>query len=56
MLFRSLPDTPSATAFRNPGVDYVAGFNVLSIVIELPTASLVAGGNPKIGIWGTISR
>ena len=51
-----LPDTPSASAFRNPGVDYVAGFNVLSIVIELPTASLVAGGNPKIGIWGTISR
>ena len=51
-----LPDTPTATAFRNPGVDYVAGFNVLSIVIELPTASLVAGGNPKIGIWGTISR
>src|SRR5438128_5797284 len=51
-----LPDTPTATAFRNPGVDYVAGFNVLSIVIELPTASLVAGGSPKIGIWGTISR
>jgi hypothetical protein len=37
-------------------VDYVAGFNVLAIVIELPTASLVAGGNAKIGIWGTISR
>jgi len=51
-----LPDAPTASAFRNPGVDYVAGFNVLSIVIELPTASLVAGGNPKIGIWGTISR
>ena len=51
-----LPDAPTATAFRNPGVDYVAGFNVLSIVIELPTAWLVAGGNPKIGIWGTISR
>ena len=51
-----LPDTPTANAFRTPGVDYVAGFNVLSIVIELPTASLVAGGNPKIGIWGTISR
>src|SRR5438876_7821104 len=51
-----LPDTPTATAFRNPGVDYVAGFNVLSIVIELPTASLVAGGSAKIGIWGTISR
>lgn len=51
-----LPDTPSASAFRTPGVDYVAGFNVLSIVIELPTASLTAGGSPKIGVWGTISR
>src|SRR2546430_3739045 len=46
----ALPISPSASAFRNPCVDYVAGFNVLSIVIELPTASLVAGGNPKIGI------
>ncbi len=51
-----LPDTATASAFRNPGIDFVAGFNALSIVIELPTASLVAGGNPKIGIWGTISR
>jgi hypothetical protein len=50
-----LPDAPSASAFRNPGVDYVKGFNVLSIVIELPTAQLTAG-NPKIGVWGTISR
>ena len=51
-----LPDTPSASAFRTPGIDYVAGFNVLSIVIELPTASLTAGGNPKIGVWGTTSK
>src|SRR2546422_8278288 len=51
-----LPDTPTASAFRNPGIDFVTGFNVLSIVIELPTASLMAGGNPKIGVWGTISR
>lgn len=51
-----LPDAPTASAFRNPGIDYVAGFNVLSIVIELPTADLTAGGNPKIGVWGTISR
>jgi uncharacterized protein DUF4331 len=51
-----LPDAPSATAFRSPGIDYVKGFNVLSIVIELPTAWLTAGGNPKIGLWGTISR
>jgi Domain of unknown function (DUF4331) len=51
-----LPDTPTASAFRTPGIDYVAGFNVLSIVIELPTASLTAGGNPKIGVWGTTSK
>src|SRR5690242_17535433 len=51
-----LPDTPTASAFRNPGIDYVAGFNVLSIVIELPTAWLTAGGNPKIGVWGTTSK
>lgn len=51
-----LPSTPTATGFRNPGIDFVKGFNVLSIVIELPKAMLTAGGNPKIGIWGTISR
>src|SRR5436309_1630922 len=51
-----LPDAPTASAFRNPGIDYVKGFNVLSIVIELPTAQLTAGGNAKIGVWGAISR
>jgi hypothetical protein len=51
-----LPDTPSASAFRNPGIDYVKGHNVLSIVVELPAAMLTAGGNSKIGLWGTISR
>jgi hypothetical protein len=51
-----LPDAPTASAFRNPGIDYVAGFNVLSVVIELATADLSAGGNAKIGVWGTISR
>ena len=53
-----LPDAPSASAFRPAGqaANYVAGFNVLSIVIELPVADLTAGGQPKLGIWGTISR
>src|SRR5690242_8918912 len=51
-----LPDAPTASAFRTPRIDYVAGFNVLSIVIELPTAWLTAGGNPKIGVWGTTSK
>lgn len=53
-----LPNTPSAGAFRAAGQaqNYVAGFNVLSIVVELPIADLTAGGTPKLGIWGTISR
>lgn len=48
---------PSA-AFRAPGsaVNYVAGFNVLSIVIELPSSLLEAGAPGKLGIWGTLSR
>lgn len=54
----ALPSTASASAFRPAGsaVDFLAGFNVLSIVIELPTAMLTSGGNAKLGLWGTISR
>ena len=53
-----IPDTPSATSFRAAGsaVDALKGTNVLSIVIELPTAQLTSGGGTKIGVWGTISR
>jgi hypothetical protein len=37
-------------------VNYVNGFNVLAIVVELPS-SLIENGQPgKLGIWGTISR
>jgi hypothetical protein len=51
-----LPDTPTASAWRNPGVDFLKGLNALAIVIELPASALTSGGNPKIGVWGTISR
>ena len=53
-----LPNTASASGFRPEGqaVNYVAGFNVLTIVVELPVADLTAGGTPKLGIWGSISR
>jgi Domain of unknown function (DUF4331) len=53
-----LPDTPSATAWRPAGqaVDYLRGLNTLAFVVELPTSMLTAGGTPKIGVWGTISR
>jgi hypothetical protein len=53
-----IPDTPSASSFRTAAsaVDALKGSNVLSIVIELPTAQLTAGGAAKIGLWGTTSR
>jgi hypothetical protein len=53
-----LPNTPSASSFRPAGqaVDYLRGLNTLAIVLELPVASLTAGGNAKIGVWATTSR
>lgn len=42
--------------FRSPGVNYLSGYNVLSIVIELPSALLENGAPGKLGIWGTLSR
>ena len=54
----AVPDAPTASAFRPAGqaVNYLAGFNVLTIVVELPIADLTAGGSTRLGIWGTISR
>jgi hypothetical protein len=51
-----IPDTPTASAWRNPGVDFLRGLNALAIVIEVPTAQLTAGGTSKLGVWATISR
>lgn len=50
---------PEASAFRNPGIDYLRRFNTLGIVVELPESLLLpagAGGDPKLGIWATTSR
>lgn len=53
----ALTPNPSAPFyFRNPGVNYVEGFNVLSIVVELPSLLIENGSPGKLGIWGTISR
>jgi hypothetical protein len=54
----ALPDTPMAGTFRTPAaaVDFTKGFNVLSIIVELPASMLTAGGTAKLGVWGTISR
>jgi hypothetical protein len=53
-----IPDSPAAGTFRSTSaaVDFVKGFNVLSIVVEVPVSMLTAGGTSKIGVWGTISR
>jgi Domain of unknown function (DUF4331) len=37
------------------GEDYLAGFNVHTIALQIPTKRLVAG-DPVIGIWATTSR
>ena len=52
------PPTPTASAFRTPGIDFLRPFNALSIVIELPRATVLASTDPtaKFGVWGTISR
>jgi hypothetical protein len=42
--------------FRSPGINYVNGFNVNAIVVELPN-SLIEGSAPgRLGVWGTISQ
>ena len=50
---------PEASAFRNPGVDFLRNINALGIVVELPESMLLApgsGSDPKLGIWATTSR
>ena len=50
---------PEASAFRNPGIDFLRGINALGIVVELPESMLLApnsGSDPKLGIWATTSR
>jgi hypothetical protein len=52
------PSTPTASAFRNPGVDLLRPFNALAIVIELPKSQILASTatDAKFGVWATISR
>jgi hypothetical protein len=55
----ALTPNPSAPFFFRPAgqaVNYVKGFNVLSIVVELPSSMIEKGAPGKLGIWGTISR
>ena len=54
----SIPSTPTAAAFRSPGIDLLAPFNCLAIVIEVPKSMLTSSTSTdaKIGVWATISR
>lgn len=52
-----LPKIGSGTCpqgFNNPGTDFLKGYNVLSLIIEMPRAELIAGcGGSKIAYWVT---
>ena len=55
------PDTPKAATFNGfPGTpaasDFLAPYDVLSIVVELPRAQLIGSGSGKIGVWCTTSK
>ncbi len=36
--------------------DYLAGFNVSSIVLQVPSARITNAGDPVVGVWATTSR
>ncbi len=39
-----------------PGKDYVAGFNVHSIALQVPKAELLKGNEKTVGVWATTYR
>ena len=50
------PNGQATFYFRNPGINYVSGYNVNTIVVELPSSLLENGAPGRLGIWGTISQ
>ncbi len=50
------PNGQAPFYFRNPGVNYLAGFNVNSIVVELPNSMIEGSAPGRLGIWGTVSQ
>ena len=49
------PNQPQAATWRAQGVatDFLAGLNVLAIVVEVPKTMLTTGGDGKIRVWCT---
>ncbi len=50
-------NTPQVLSFRPPGQaqDFLANYNVLAIVVELPKSQLISAGTGKIRVWETTS-
>jgi Domain of unknown function (DUF4331) len=57
--FANQPSAPASIAgcFRNPGNDFLAGFNVLQLTVELPRRMLAQTGGHvgRINVWATTS-
>ena len=56
--FANQPNPPadSATCFRKGAQDFLAGYDVLSLVVEMPRAMLADGGQlGRINVWATTS-
>ena len=56
--FANQPNPPpgSARCFRKDGKDFLAGYSVLSLVVELPRRLLADGGQlGRINVWATTS-
>jgi hypothetical protein len=50
-----VPETPTATSFRNPGVNFLVGINAMTIVLEMPKSFLGAAPGGAVGVWATTS-
>jgi len=56
--FKNHPHVPasSASCFRKTGSDYLADFNVLSLIVEMPRSVLAnARNHGRINVWATTS-
>ena len=56
--YKNHPNVPAPTAqcFRKPGVNFLADFNVLSFVVEMPRTALINSRNHgRINVWATTS-
>ena len=41
---------------KSTPTDYLAGFNVSSIVLQVPSSRITNAGDPVVGVWATTSR